>query len=202
MSGTCWSFAGTSLLESECIRKSGEAPDLSEMYAVRNAYRVKARNYILRQGTARFTEGGLIHDVLISAAAHGLVTEASYSGLTPGRTVHDHREMFKALDPVVKRFASPSNQSGNGWRREVDEVLDAHLGAPLADLGGKGPHATSANRCERTPKPSPTLLPYATTNRPLPCTATDRLGAARFPSVVVLTRNSSPALPSALNCRA
>lgn len=60
MSGTCWSFAGISFLESELIRQTGQEYDLSEMFPVRQAYFEKARNYILRQGTARFTEGELL----------------------------------------------------------------------------------------------------------------------------------------------
>ncbi|MBT8321143.1 MAG: aminopeptidase, partial [Eudoraea sp.] len=40
--GTCWSFSGTSFLESEIIRLTGEQIDLSEMYTVRNTYPKKA----------------------------------------------------------------------------------------------------------------------------------------------------------------
>jgi bleomycin hydrolase len=46
--GTCWSFATTSYLESEIIRLTGKKIDLSEMYNVRNTYPVKAENYIIK----------------------------------------------------------------------------------------------------------------------------------------------------------
>ncbi|HET9826660.1 MAG TPA: C1 family peptidase, partial [Chitinophagaceae bacterium] len=48
MTGTCWCFATTSLVESEEIRKEKQEIDLSEMFTVRNIYIEKAKNYILR----------------------------------------------------------------------------------------------------------------------------------------------------------
>ena len=49
-SGTCWSFAGTSLMEEDVIRRGGPELDLSEMYAVRNCYIDKAKKYIRTGG--------------------------------------------------------------------------------------------------------------------------------------------------------
>ena len=43
-SGTCWSFSGVGLLESELIRMGKGTFDLSEMYIVRNNYEDKAKN--------------------------------------------------------------------------------------------------------------------------------------------------------------
>jgi len=71
--GTCWSFSSTSFLESEVIRLTGKQVDLSEMYTVRNTYPKKADNYVMRQGKAQFSEGGLAHDVMNSVAEYGLV---------------------------------------------------------------------------------------------------------------------------------
>src|SRR5690606_3656877 len=71
--GTCWSFSTSSFLESEITRLTGKTVDLSEMYQVRNTYPKKAENYVMRQGKAQFSEGGLSHDVLNSVANYGLV---------------------------------------------------------------------------------------------------------------------------------
>jgi len=127
-SGTCWSFSTASFLESEIIRLKGEKIDLSEMYFVRCAYILKARNYILRQGTARFTEGGLNHDPLISAAVFGLLPQSDYTGLREGKTRHNHLKMFNELDTVVKRFANPASKLGIGWKTQVPDILDQFLG--------------------------------------------------------------------------
>lgn len=62
--GTCWSFSTSSFLESEIQRINGKSIDLSEMYTVRNTYPKKAWNYVMRQGKAQFSEGGLAHDVI------------------------------------------------------------------------------------------------------------------------------------------
>src|SRR5665647_743407 len=63
MSGTCWCFSVVSILESGLMKAGINSPDLSEMYIVRNIYFDKAKNYILRQGFTRFTEGAFGHDV-------------------------------------------------------------------------------------------------------------------------------------------
>ena len=47
-SGTCWSFAATSLMEEDVMRRGGKELDLSEMFAVRNCYIDKAKKYIDR----------------------------------------------------------------------------------------------------------------------------------------------------------
>ncbi|MEL6813143.1 MAG: C1 family peptidase, partial [Bacteroidota bacterium] len=79
--GTCWSFSSTSFLESEIIRLTGKQVDLSEMYTVRNTYPRKAENFVMRQGKAQFSEGGLAHDVINSVRDYGLVPQEAYSGL-------------------------------------------------------------------------------------------------------------------------
>jgi bleomycin hydrolase len=71
--GTCWSFSSTSFLESEVIRLTGKQVDLSEMYTVRNTYPKKLENFVMRQGKAQFSQGGLAHDVLNSVKDCGMV---------------------------------------------------------------------------------------------------------------------------------
>ena len=62
--GTCWSFATISFIESELLRTKNLQIDLSEMYSVRYNYILKAENYLLRQGKANFSQGSLSHDVI------------------------------------------------------------------------------------------------------------------------------------------
>lgn len=91
--GTCWSFSTSSFLESEILRETGKQIDLSEMYNVRHTYPVKAENYVMRQGKAQFSEGGLAHDVMNSVAKNGIVPQSVYSGLGQGEEMHNHSEM-------------------------------------------------------------------------------------------------------------
>ncbi|MGV8018430.1 MAG: C1 family peptidase [Ignavibacteria bacterium] len=81
MSGTCWCFSVISLLESDMMKRGIENPDLSEMYIVRNIYFDKAKNYILRQGFTKFSEGAFGHDVFPAAAKYGFVPESVYPEL-------------------------------------------------------------------------------------------------------------------------
>ena len=97
MTGTCWCFSTTSLVESDEIRKDKQEIDLSEMYTVRNIYIEKAKNYVLRQGHAQFGEGGLGHDMIRSTATYGAIPLSAYTGLVNGQTQYNHQELFGKL---------------------------------------------------------------------------------------------------------
>ncbi|HMC99051.1 MAG TPA: C1 family peptidase, partial [Ferruginibacter sp.] len=38
MTGTCWCFSSTSMIESQCLKKNVGELDISEMFTVRNIY--------------------------------------------------------------------------------------------------------------------------------------------------------------------
>ncbi len=125
--GTCWSFSTTSLVESQTMgNKLGEF-DLSEMYTVRNIYTEKAKNYILRQGSAQFGPGGLGNDVINALAKYGAMPESAYSGLMLGHKTHNHQKLDDQLktylDSLLKIRPIPS-----GWMQKFQSILDEHLG--------------------------------------------------------------------------
>ncbi|MCB0642960.1 MAG: hypothetical protein KDC44_15030, partial [Phaeodactylibacter sp.] len=95
--GTCWSFATCSFLESELIRTGKGKYDLSEMFVVKSIYKDKAHNYVLRQGKANFSQGSLSHDFIKTIARHGIVPESVYSGKDKPELIHDHSEMEAGL---------------------------------------------------------------------------------------------------------
>jgi len=127
--GTCWSFATTSMLESQCLKKGLQHPVLSEMFTVRNIYLEKAHNYLLRQGHAQFSEGGLAHDVVRSYSLYGAIPEDVYNGLLPGVKTYDHQAMVAALqkylDSILKIIPLPEN-----WINGYTKILDDNLGVP------------------------------------------------------------------------
>lgn len=128
--GTCWSFSSTSFLESEIIRLTGKQIDLSEMYTVRNTYPEKAKNFVMRQGKAQFSEGGLAHDVLNSVAAYGLVPNSAFSGLFENETNHNHAELVAVLRSMVETYASnPGKKLSKKWDDAIDAVLSVYLGS-------------------------------------------------------------------------
>jgi len=137
MTGTCWCFATTSLVESEEIRKDDKEIDLSEMFTVRNMYIEKARNYILRQGKAQFGEGGLGHDEIHAVANYGAMPLSEYTGLLNGEKSYNHQKLFGELqhylDSVLKR-----EPISNNWLDGYVRILDANLGAPPKEFSYNG----------------------------------------------------------------
>ncbi|MEP2937336.1 MAG: C1 family peptidase [Gilvibacter sp.] len=128
--GTCWSFSTSSFLESEIMRLTGKTIDLSEMYTVRNTYPIKADNYVMRQGKAQFSEGGLAHDVINSVAKYGLVPLDVYTGLEEGVARHNHAEMVAVLSAMLNTYIdNPGRKLSPKWREAVSAVLDVYIGS-------------------------------------------------------------------------
>lgn len=126
-SGTCWSFSGIGVLESEAISNGIGNLDLSEMFVVRNIYVDKAKNYIRRQGATQFSSGGLGHDVINAIDRYGIVPESAYSGLLLGQQYHDHAKLDQSLktylDSLLKMRPIPAE-----WLLTFESILDEHLG--------------------------------------------------------------------------
>ncbi len=125
--GTCWSFATASFIESELIRREKGEHNLSEMFIVKNIYRDKAQNFVLRKGKANFSQGALAHDFIRSAHRYGMVPEEVFSGRENDSEKHDHGEMegvmLGFLEAVVKR-----PKLSDKWRVASDKILDTYLG--------------------------------------------------------------------------
>lgn len=153
--GTCWCFSSTSVVESECLRKGLPALDLSEMYIVRNIYMEKAKNYIHRQGFTRFDEGGLSHDFIRAAAIYGLMPENVYSGLTNGRTTHNHGPMVEAMKNYLDSLLKVKRPLPDNWTARVSSILDQYLGAPPASFTYNGKNYTPVTFAKEVVKFSP-----------------------------------------------
>ncbi|MEM9916599.1 MAG: C1 family peptidase [Bacteroidota bacterium] len=129
-SGTCWSFATTSFIETEAIRLGKEAVSLSPIYYVAPTYLQKAEKYIDRKGKSYFDAGDLTFSVLKAYQTHGAVPESVYNGVIEGDWQHDHVEMDNLLAAMVESVGA----SGYGrikpqsWRQSVNGVLKAYLG--------------------------------------------------------------------------
>ncbi len=126
--GTCWSFSTISFLEAEIIRLTGKKIDLSEMYSVRYTYLDKAENFVLRQGKAQFSEGGLSHDVINSARKYGLVPSDNYIGKSNPNSKHDHSKMVAELENIVKKAVEETPKKYSNWKKDYIKVLDNYMG--------------------------------------------------------------------------
>jgi len=125
--GTCWSFSSTSFLESEIMRIKGVQVNLSEMYNVRMLYPDKAQNFVLRQGKANFSEGGLAHDVMTSVELYGIIPQNVYSGIASDKDSLDHRELHTALESFLKAVIKIGHP-GIHWKESFNAILDAYMG--------------------------------------------------------------------------
>lgn len=110
--GTCWAFSATSLIESKVVKEKKLLPDVSEMYTTRQIYIEKAKNYVLRQGNARFSEGGLGHDLIHIMATYGAMPESVYSGLKGTQNQHNHSALIQLLKSYLDSVITEKSKRG------------------------------------------------------------------------------------------
>lgn len=139
--GTCWSFATASFLESELMRMGKGQHDLSEMFVVQNIYKDKARNYILRQGKANFSQGSLSHDLIRVASTHGVMPESVFSGKLAGEEKHDHSEMEAAMKGMLDGLLKQKRLSKK-WQPALSCVLDTYIGDAPENFSYQGKNYT------------------------------------------------------------
>jgi bleomycin hydrolase len=153
MSGTCWCFSSLAILESGLLNQGIEHPDLSEMFVVRNVYLEKAKNYILRQGFTRFSEGAFGHDIFPVIVKYGIVPLSVYPNtLTGGKVNHAgfDAKLKKYLDSVlVKTPISP------GWEKNYIKILDEKFGVPPEKFTFEGKEYTPLEFTEQVLKFNP-----------------------------------------------
>lgn len=128
-SGTCWSYATNSFLESEMVRMGKQPVEIAQIYTARCVYKDKAENYLRMQGNAGWGDGGECHDVINMFAKYGAMPQTAYTGLQYGAKKNQFAEMQGILkgmlDALVK---NPNGKISPGWRKAFDAVLDAYLG--------------------------------------------------------------------------
>ena len=150
MTGTCWAFSTTAVVESKVVKEKQLLPDVSEMYSVRQMYIEKARNYVLRQGNARFSEGGLGHDLIHAMATYGAMPESIYSGLPGKSTMHNHAKLFSSLKLYLdnciatktKGDKKDDGKTTENWEVGFMKILDGHLGVPPQQFKYNGQNYT------------------------------------------------------------
>ena len=141
--GTCWSFSGVALMESELIRMGKGEYDLSEMFIVNHTYRDKAEKHVRLHGASEFAEGGAFADVLYAFKHYGAVPRDVYSGLQYGEDIHIHGEMVNAATGFIKAIiANPNGKLSPVWSKAFQGIIDAYLGEIPATFQYKGKQYT------------------------------------------------------------
>jgi len=135
--GTCWSFSSSSFLESEIERITGMKIDISEMYSVRTAYDDKAWNYVMRQGNAQFSEGGLAHDVMNAIQKNGMVPQEAFTGLFGDAINYNHSKIVPEIKNVLDRYIQRDSLVTD-WKGPSTMVLDRNIGAYVSTFEYNG----------------------------------------------------------------
>jgi bleomycin hydrolase len=144
--GTCWSFAATSFIETELIRMGKGEHILSPMWFVRFAYPDKAEKYIRYHGSYNFSVGGQAHDVTNIVKRFGFVPEEFYKGMKIGEEEHNHGEMASVLEGIVDGVKK--NRGGKitpVWKNVFEAALNIYLGKPPEEFVYQGKTYTPKN---------------------------------------------------------
>jgi len=128
--GTCWSFAATSLLESELRRQGKPEVKLSELFTVYWEYVEKARRFVREKGNSFLGQGSEPNSAMARIKQYGLVRGSDYTGLLDGRTAHDHGALFRELKEYLSGLAARNDWDEARALLGVRAILDRHLGRP------------------------------------------------------------------------
>jgi bleomycin hydrolase len=143
VSGMCWCFSTTSLLESEIYRLTKRQIKLSELYTIYWEYVEKARAFVQTRGKTHIGEGSESNAVFRIWKKYGVVPGPAYTGLKDGAKFHDHSN---TLYPEIKSYLN-GVQEGNAWNEEdvvatVRSILDHYLGPPPTTVTVDGKQMT------------------------------------------------------------
>ena len=130
-SGTCWDYATVGYFESEILRKTGRAYDLSEMFVANKNYVDEAIYYVRMHGDSRFSEGGSADDVLSVLRTHGVCPEQAMAapGSLTGDSLANFTEFFSVLTPYAEAVAkNKAKKLSTQWLIGYQAILDAYLG--------------------------------------------------------------------------
>jgi bleomycin hydrolase len=144
--GTCWSHATTSFIETEAIRLGKSLVVLSPMFFVTSTYIDKAEKYIRMDGTSYFGEGGLTFNVMSAYKKYGAIPEIVYSGKKDSAFIHFHGVMHNALLEKAKYYVKSGrgNMTTEGYRKDIYEILSRTM--------GKAPDTFTYHKKQYTPK--------------------------------------------------
>jgi Aminopeptidase C len=128
-SNACWSFATTSFIETEILRKQNREIILSPMYFVYHNYFLQTWNYIRMHGQTRFSPGGLTFHALNALKNYGCVPQEVYSGLPKGMGIllsYELTDSIKSkLDSIVRLYKIDTT-----WKGSIVKDMEKYMGKP------------------------------------------------------------------------
>ena len=127
--GTCWSFSGVALFESELLRMGKGEFDLSEMFIVNKSYIDKADKYVRLHGFSNYAQGGSFADVLYVFKHYGAIPDEAYRGLNYDEKTHVHGEMEQTSFAFLKAVINnPNGKLSPVWKDAHQAIIESYLG--------------------------------------------------------------------------
>lgn len=129
--GTCWSFATTSLMESEVKRITGKEVKLAEMSTVYWEYMAKASGFVKERGESLFSEGSQANALTRAWKEHGAwpLVEA-YPGYAGEDDRHDHQRMVREMKAVLDSVEDQGLWDEPSTLSMLQVILDREIGRP------------------------------------------------------------------------
>lgn len=156
LSGMCWCFSTTSLMESEIFRLTKREIKLSELYSVYWEYVEKAREFVRSRGESFLGEGSESNAVFRIWKKYGVVPGAAYTGLHDGGRFHDHENtLFREINSYLSNL-----ETSNAWNEEevvatVRSILNHYLGEPPVTVDVDGKQMTPKEYLEKVVRLNP-----------------------------------------------
>ena len=141
-SNTCWSYTGSSFLESEMIRMGRDPVAISPLYTVREAYIERARNYLRLHGGLKLNEGGQLHDVMQILRLHGSMPRAAYMGIKAGKSSSNFKGLRAVLNSTLSSMVK-SSELKSSWEQDVEVLMDDYLGKVPVNFDYQGKSYTA-----------------------------------------------------------
>ncbi|MGL4853001.1 MAG: aminopeptidase C [Phocaeicola sp.] len=148
--GTCWSYSGLAMIESELLRMGKGTYDLSEMFIAYNTYLDRADKAVRTHGDISFSQGGSFYDVLHIMKQNGLVPEeVMRPGVMYGDSLSNHTELSALTDAMVGAIAKgklkklqSTPQRTPMWKEAVKAVHELYLGKSPENFTYQGKNYT------------------------------------------------------------
>ncbi len=130
VTGTCWSFAATSMLESEILRMTGKEVKLSEMYFVYWEYIERVDAWFDKRGDVYVDEGSESNALVRLIRKYGMVPREAYEGKTDTGGFFDHRALITELQDLLSHTRRSASWHKNQLLADVKALLHRHMGTP------------------------------------------------------------------------
>ncbi len=142
ITGTCWSFSTTSMMESEIYRLTNRKIKLSPMWTAYWEYIEKAKRFIKERGNSVFAEGSEGNGLIRIWEMYGVVPEELYTGKLQGQKHHDHSKMYGEMNSFLQSVKTSNNWNEVEIIGTIKSIMNHYMGEPPVSVTVDGQKMT------------------------------------------------------------